>query len=447
MSLLTDISHYWKLDESSGNASDSVGSVTLTNAGSGTFLDGIINNGIYSYGTDQPNSYFTSGNITPDPYFSVSFWIKPVGIEGTYGGIISSGSNGFDIYFGTDYKIHFYDGDGGYFTSSETLSLNTWYHIVCVAGGDGGTSRIYVNAGTPTEGPSYYFLLSAATYDIGHSKNFTSDYFIGRIDEIGIWNRVLSQAEITQLYNNGSGFQYPFGLNTNLVSYLKFDESSGNPVDALGNMSMTKVNGGYATAKINNGIDGYNEGIMSETTYNSTVRTQFTVSLWFKIKTELTTYSGTFVAFFPTDWSEVGDNSLFGLAYVASGNLIGIQFYGTDGFGKLYYPFTQTYELNTWYHIAVTWDGTNLIPYLDGKVASYTAEADDPVVISPIVGTETFNINSIEGGSGEEKIIDEFGLWNRALSAQEVAQLYNFGVGIQYPFTNNLATKFLDLLL
>jgi hypothetical protein len=211
MSLTTSIAHYWKLDESSGNAADSVGSVTLTNAGSGTFLDGIINNGVYSYGTDNPGSYFESGNITPTATFSVSFWIKPVGIEGTYGGIISAGGAGFDIYFGTDYKIHFYDGDGGYFASNETLSLNTWYHIVCVSAGDNlGTSKIYVNAGTPIEGPSYYYLLGPDTYYIGRSKNFTDDYYIGRIDEIGIWDRALTAAEISSLYNSGAGLQYPF---------------------------------------------------------------------------------------------------------------------------------------------------------------------------------------------------------------------------------------------
>lgn len=32
----------------------------------------------------------------------------------------------------------------------------------------------------------------------------------GAIDEIGMWKRALTTAEITQLYNGGAGLQYPF---------------------------------------------------------------------------------------------------------------------------------------------------------------------------------------------------------------------------------------------
>ncbi len=32
----------------------------------------------------------------------------------------------------------------------------------------------------------------------------------GQVDELAIWNRALSAAEVTQLYNSGAGKQYPF---------------------------------------------------------------------------------------------------------------------------------------------------------------------------------------------------------------------------------------------
>jgi len=37
------------------------------------------------------------------------------------------------------------------------------------------------------------------------------DYMDGLVDEVGIWNKVLTSGEITDLYNSGSGLAYPFG--------------------------------------------------------------------------------------------------------------------------------------------------------------------------------------------------------------------------------------------
>ena len=38
--------------------------------------------------------------------------------------------------------------------------------------------------------------------------------FDGIMDEVGIWNRVLSDSEITELYNGGAGLTYPFVVDT-----------------------------------------------------------------------------------------------------------------------------------------------------------------------------------------------------------------------------------------
>lgn len=45
---------------------------------------------------------------------------------------------------------------------------------------------------------------------IGEDQEGTGEAFDGELDEIGIWNRSLSPAEITTLYNNGTGLEYPF---------------------------------------------------------------------------------------------------------------------------------------------------------------------------------------------------------------------------------------------
>lgn len=98
------------------------------------------------------------------------------------------------------------------FTSPPPISpglLNTWVHLVFISNATQGQS-IYINgtlAGTfATSGgicnstnPLYF----GADYD-GNS-NFFHRFFDGRIDDIGIWNRVLTNCEIQQLYTSSSG--------------------------------------------------------------------------------------------------------------------------------------------------------------------------------------------------------------------------------------------------
>lgn len=57
MSLSTNLISYWKLDETSGNAVDSVGSNTLTNNNSVSFSTALINNGA-NFGTANTNKYY-----------------------------------------------------------------------------------------------------------------------------------------------------------------------------------------------------------------------------------------------------------------------------------------------------------------------------------------------------------------------------------------------------
>ncbi len=47
-------------------------------------------------------------------------------------------------------------------------------------------------------------------YNYGRNR-----FWNGQIDELGIWNRVLNDIEIQELYNNGYGLEYPFNNPNN----------------------------------------------------------------------------------------------------------------------------------------------------------------------------------------------------------------------------------------
>jgi hypothetical protein len=97
---------------------------------------------------------------------------------------------------------------------------NTFMHFV-VTRKAGTRSRIYFNgnlitSNTNTIDPSYYTTgVNTTTPSIGSVQipnGVQSDYFLqngSKIDAVSVWNRELTAAEVTELYNSGNGKQYP----------------------------------------------------------------------------------------------------------------------------------------------------------------------------------------------------------------------------------------------
>jgi hypothetical protein len=105
--------------------------------------------------------------------------------------------------------------------TTNTISANTWYNVVFVLDRSNNL-RIYLNgvlqSVTVTAEPNNMipytgaynntnpFRIGSATAADGVS---ILNPFNGSIDAFNVWNRVLTQTEITELYNSGNGKQYP----------------------------------------------------------------------------------------------------------------------------------------------------------------------------------------------------------------------------------------------
>jgi len=127
-----------------------------------------------------------------------------------------------------------------------TLSNNTWHHVVVTQSGT--TGSIYVDGGTPvTSNVTYTGGASTSQtnyFAVYNNGSFTS-YFTGRLDESGVWSRALSASEVTELYNGGSGLQYPF---TGTLNNLK-------TLDGIAKANIKTINGvAIANVKTYNGI-------------------------------------------------------------------------------------------------------------------------------------------------------------------------------------------------
>ena len=153
-----------------------------------------------------------------DKPFSVEAWVKmDVAInfaiisKGTYnsGG---SGSGEWSLRLENDSKLYFYiydeNGDDSEFIKTDAaLSINTWYHIVGTYDGRGGTSanagmNLFLNgvhiASTGDDTGAYTAMDSGLTGNITIGRTIhasSNDYAYGLIDEVKVYDRVLTSTE------------------------------------------------------------------------------------------------------------------------------------------------------------------------------------------------------------------------------------------------------------
>jgi hypothetical protein len=119
--------------------------------------------------------------------------------------------------------------------SFPSWNLNSWQHVVLVISNN--TNKIYIDGNLVSEAPSGVFPNSfneTLPLIIGMDKPGLIEYANGKIDDIGIWNRALSQQEITNLYNNN--------LSTNLVINSEIKISIyPNPTNSLINIDSSNM--------------------------------------------------------------------------------------------------------------------------------------------------------------------------------------------------------------
>lgn len=219
---------YWKFDESSGNASDSVGGFTLTNNNTVSFGSGKINN-TADFGTGNTNKTFTTTNklgLTVNASRSFAGWVNINTAPGAMD-IMGMGYETEDVFYVFEY-IDFGGGtlrlrvgrgrngvDDPNLLYTTTLSTGTWYHLGYTFNGSTFAQELYLNGSSVTTSTAVSGNGSGSTFDgtvFGRALFGLSRLANAKTDEWGVWNVVLTAGEISELYNSGSGKSYPFSV-------------------------------------------------------------------------------------------------------------------------------------------------------------------------------------------------------------------------------------------
>jgi hypothetical protein len=164
----------------------------------------------------------STGNFELNDRFSIEFWIKVLGWNS--GNIRVAwkynGSTGYLVFISASrMSIFFLDKTlPGYIqlNGSTPIDLDTWYHVVFTYDGSGIANgvELYVNSNLETKtvlkddiaGGS---IISPATFNLGGTG---ASYFLnGYMDEVVIYDNVLSLSQVQERYNSGNGTENLLG--------------------------------------------------------------------------------------------------------------------------------------------------------------------------------------------------------------------------------------------
>ena len=264
--LLTDnIVSYYAFEN---NVVDSLSLNNLTTSGSVSYVDAVVNKGIY-FDTSGENAIDTSFNSlgmnSSINGITMCAWINSTSSSAyqrviLLGGSLSNQRQGFQFRDSTplDWLVVWKNVVSPASDTSLDMPIyvnNSKYFYVCFINNATNTS-VYINGifnKTTTSGSSYNIRFDRLF--VGQDTSATSEQFLGVIDELGIWNRSLNSTEISELYNSGNGLTYPFTTTpptpTNTINFISQSPSN---LTAL-TLFSTQLNMSY---KINNYTGGFN---------------------------------------------------------------------------------------------------------------------------------------------------------------------------------------------
>jgi hypothetical protein len=210
----------WMILSSSSSQGVATGNLTAHwtfNEGSGNVWSELIsNNHLYvnqssvsvGEGKHGPGARFTGGaNITGTAAhhsalnlgtnWSISFWFKANRFPNTFNRLVEKGNDstgGYSIRFGSSTPDIRFKAAGDNFTSNALTNIFSYTHIVFTY--DGTTLTVYENAQFNKSASKTYNPTTTSSFILTGNND-------GHLDNLRIYNKVLSNAEISALFSTG----------------------------------------------------------------------------------------------------------------------------------------------------------------------------------------------------------------------------------------------------
>lgn len=225
-------------------------------------------------------------------------------------------------------------------------------------------------------------------------------------------------------------------LLSGLIGYWNFDEETGNYVDKVNSNAL------YASSVVQggSGIIGNAVGFDTATDYLSInynesldwgTTDSYTVSFWAYLNNTPAT-AGRYFHIFRFSVSS-GVAYALTMSMPTDGVYLRVQQYDTSNVRTDIESRYGKYTANAWVHFLVYKNSTTTRIYINGTDFT-SGTPSTPNQLKQFNQTLFIgNYGSSNSGSIDGKL-DEFCYWNRALTTDEIATLYNDGYGRTYPF-------------
>jgi hypothetical protein len=220
-----------------------------------------------------------------------------------------------------------------------------------------------------------------------------------------------------------------------IISHWKFDEGSGTTAyDSAGNNDGTLINGPtWTTGHIDGALSFDGVGDYVETSDDSSLEPQnITVGAWVYRNDVIT--RDTILQKGSTASVDGRNGYLLRIAKSTDGVPDKAQFYIVvdNNNNKISPPSITEIAPNQWYHIAATYDSSNIRMYVNGVEEGTPTGETRPIDYTG--GQQQLKIGVAEAGYGSSQdyfdgTMDDVRIYDRALSPEEIQQLYQDGVG------------------
>lgn len=408
----------------SGNGNDGT-----YQGGMGTVAD-TSEGGAYAYSFDGSNDFIDTGSTTvhQNTVFTYAFWLNApsagsgtVGAAGSYD--TSTASRGpLASNLTTNNKLTFlYQSNGGSYNSQQLLAStvdvydSTWRHVVCEFDGNNNEVKIYIDGS----------LDSSTTSFVPNTVNITTSFKVGAggggytnglMDDVRVYDRTLTQAEIVHLASQrGVEGPPPVGLGDEKLWLCPSLNDSANDISGNGNDGTYQGGMGTVADASNGGtlaydFDGTDDGIDCPSTTLS--GPDFSATCWF--------------------YADVLDlqDSLFGNYeynalqrswYVAAGSSPQFTTSGSNASSGQNINLTSSQSVSTaqWYHLVATYDdSTNTMElFIDG---TSVGTASQPYGVAAFLAPFTVGYTTVQRFNGK---MDDIRAYDRVLTQAEITHL------------------------
>ncbi|MBI5360864.1 MAG: DUF2341 domain-containing protein [Planctomycetes bacterium] len=484
----TGLVSWWHFEEGTGLTAADTGSnanngtITIGAGGSQTTLanawsngsSGKFGRGIRLDGTDDYITLGQAGLPSGTSARSIEGWVKLAAEPSNWCWVVSYGtaaiSNSFFLGFNNDLVSFGGYGDDVTYTPNLAPYVNQWVYLAGTY--DGVTARLYFNGALVSSGAKTWNVTLSKAY-IGRQVN-DSEYINGTVDEVRIYNRVLSQSEISEHYvfnkcksdysdvrfTDSSGVELPYwmerdgvfwtkpasvpaGLSNIFVYYGNASAVSGSSTAGTFIREISNLQGAWqfeepagtitgttadASGQNRNGtLSGFSagNGIISAGKYSNGVKlngssTSVDLGTWFNYQT-FTIAMWVSAGSTQLQYTDLIDNNHSNWNWTIEQNstLTNQYYWSTDGGDAVAINLTA----DAWTHLVIARNGTSRTStvYFNNSPSSSTGTGN-------ITYNNPLNLmlgRWVSGGRNWNGLMDSVFMFDKTLSATEVSDLYN----------------------